>query len=371
MKKRISKEQKISNIVILGKHVEKYRIMMIVILAIFSLLITGLIIYWNFDENNISPVIDYTYLYSQIAIAVISLSMIVILILNRYQKINTLALSIIFHIYALILMSWATIICLIDLRIGISPIIYLIIATTISSLFVLEPYYFTTLSIAAFLAIIIRHAIDHFAFFTGDYGVENILNFSVFSILVVVISFRHFNVTIREHNALKKVEEMTYVDELTSLLNERSYINMTEEINQKINNKTIKPFAVILMDVNNLKATNDAYGHRYGCHLVVRTGHTLKTLFKSSTLYHIGGDEFIAIVQGEDYDNFDQMIELFDKTFRYSLIQYEGHELIFSVARGYAKYEEGNLYKDVLQKADDMMYENKAEIKATYHLKKR
>ena len=125
------------------------------------------------------------------------------------------------------------------------------------------------------------------------------------------------------------------------------------------------------MDVNNLKVTNDTYGHRYGCHLIVRTGHTLPEVFKTSKLFHIGGDEFLAILTGEDYENFEEVIKKFDETFKYSHIEHEGKDLIFSVARGFAKYQEGNQYKDVLQKADAMMYLNKAEIKSTYNMKGR
>ena len=64
-------------------------------------------------------------------------------------------------------------------------------------------------------------------------------------------------------------------------------------------------------------------------------------------------------------------MKTFDETLRYSLVEYEGHQLIFSVARGYAIHQEGQEFKDVLQIADDAMYENKAEIKKTYNMKSR
>ena len=369
--KRVNKEQKISNLDIIGRHTQKYRLMMVIVLSFFVAALIGLIIYWFFDENDISPLVDYTYLISQITIAVISIGMIVVLILNKRKKINSVLLAIILHAYAFILMLWASAMCIIDLKIGISPFIYLIVATLISSLFVLEPIFFSILSLSMFVSIILTHVFRHYDFFSGQYAIENIINFIIYNLLVIVIAFRHFNVTTKEYNALTKVEHMTYYDELTSLLNERSYINKTEEINNSIISGTIKPFAVVLMDVNNLKATNDKYGHRFGCHLVVRTGHTLPQVFKTSTLYHVGGDEFLAIVEGNDYEDFDNVIEEFDKTFRYSLIQYEEKELVFSVARGFSKYQEGDRFADVLQRADDMMYQNKAEIKQTYHLKSR
>ena len=265
--------------------------------------------------------------------------MIVVLFLNKRHIVKRQLLAILFHVYAFVLMLWGTSLCILDLKIGLSPTFYLIIATAVSSLFILEPFFFTAVSGSAFVSIIICHAVKHYNFFSGEYAVENILYFVIFALLFVLNATRHFTMTIKEYKALDKVEHMTYYDELTGLLNERSYISKTEEINNHIVKNKIQPFAVILMDVNNLKATNDAYGHRYGCHLVVRTGHTLPTIFKTSSLYHIGGDEFLAIVEGEDYEHFEERLEEFDKVCRYSLIQYEGQELIFSVARGYAKYE--------------------------------
>ena len=130
-------------------------------------------------------------------------------------------------------------------------------------------------------------------------------------------------------------------------------------------------FAVILMDVNNLKATNDAYGHRFGCSLIVRCGHTLPTLLKTSKLFHVGGDEFIAIVKDKDLENFEETMTKFDEAMLYSLVEYEGVQLIFSVARGYSIYQEGQHFKDVLQIADNAMYENKKYLKEKYHMKSR
>ena len=364
-------KKRLARLAIIGDYINKYRLLMLIVLCFFVLVIIGLIIYWNFDENNISPFIDNLYLIAQIVVGILTLGMIVVLFLDKQGKIGKTLLAILSHIYATMLMTWATTVSIVDLRIGISPILYLIIATLISSLFILEPILFSALSLISFTLIMTFSLINDYSFFDHAYGAENIIYFIIFAILIILISFRHYTVTVKEFEALKKVEELTYYDELTSLLNERSYLSTIEEVDKQIKNGTKKPFAVILMDVNNLKATNDTYGHRYGCHLVVRTGHTLKDFFKSSYVFHIGGDEFLAIVESEDYENFDNLIAEFDKIFRYSIVEFDGQKLIFSVARGYAKNEEGDLFKNVLQRADTMMYQNKAEIKETYHLKKR
>ena len=80
-------------------------------------------------------------------------------------------------------------------------------------------------------------------------------------------------------------------------------------------------------------------------------------------------NEFVAIVKGEDYENLEKTMEKFDQAMLYSLVEYE--QLIFSVARGLAKYEKGMYCKDVLQIADKAMYENKKYLKEKYNMKGR
>ena len=121
---------------------------------------------------------------------------------------------------------------------------------------------------------------------------------------------------------------MSFIDELTGLLNERSYVEAVDEINHRIEQDKMEDFAVVLMDVNNLKNTNDAFGHRYGCHLVVKCGEDLPGIFPSSQLFHVGGDEFLAIVTGEDYIHLDERLIVFEQMLTYSHIKYERKEMI-------------------------------------------
>ena len=369
--KLIDKERKLSTFAIIGRHFEKYRISMFIAAIFISLLALFYVIYWNFDENTAGTLQDNLYLGSHITFLVLSQVMLIFLILNRFKKVSTTALAIFTHVICFLLIAWSTFVCILDLQIGITPLVYLLACTIISGLFILDPFFYLGCIVSSSIALLVFHIIDHFAFFTGAYQIEHIIESILFVAVTALVCFRHFNVTISEYRAQKKLEELTYYDELTGLLNERSYINVTEEINNAINKGEEVEFAIILMDVNNLKATNDAYGHRYGCSLVVRCGHTLPELLATSKLFHIGGDEFVAIVQGDDYKNFDAVLNHFLEVMTYSLVDYEGVQLIFSVASGYSKYQKGDKYQDVLQRADKMMYANKAEIKAKYGMKGR
>ena len=54
-----------------------------------------------------------------------------------------------------------------------------------------------------------------------------------------------------------------------------------------------------------------------------------------------------------------------------SIVNYEGVDLIFSVARGFSHYKKGDRYQDVLQRADSEMYINKKMLKEKYNMKGR
>ena len=356
---------------IIGEHIKKYWIMMIIILALICSFAIGFMIYWYVSSDIVSLKEEVAFYIVQGFLLLISLIYIVLLILNKKDIIKNTSIAILFHIYAFLLMAAGTLSFIFDLTLGFPEIIFLLIFTIIAGLFVVEPIFFSICASLSLLAMVITAIINPDMLFGGSLLIENIINIVAFVLAIITIAYRNYRVTSTEFKQAKRLEELSYLDELTGLLNERSYVNEVTSLDEDIKAGKEVNFAVILMDVNNLKNTNDKYGHRYGCSLVVKCGHTLPTLFKSSKLFHIGGDEFLAIVKGEDYDNFEEVMKKFDEVMLYSLFTYEGQELIFSVARGYAKYEKGQRYHDVMQIADKLMYENKAYLKEKYHMKGR
>lgn len=356
---------------LLHQHVERHRILMIIASVIITLIALLFTIYWQFDENNVSYFVDYFYLYGNIIFLIISFALTVILVVSIFVKFKTNFLPIFIHIYVFLVIFWGTLVCFMDLRLGLSPIFYLIIFTIVSGLFVVEPLFFTVISLSSFVALLIYALNKDPAYFSGANKVENIISFITYIVVILLVAIEHFGMAVTDFNNESRLLKMTYYDELTGLLNERSYLQEIDELDKKVQNNEIGEYAVILMDLNNIKITNDTYGHRYGCHLIVRCGHTLPQYFTSSKLFHIGGDEFVAIVYGDDYKTLEALLEKYDNELSYSIIEYEGQKLIFSLAHGHAIYEEGMKYREVLQKADDAMYENKKKIKQKYGMKSR
>lgn len=86
-----------------------------------------------------------------------------------------------------------------------------------------------------------------------------------------------------------------FIDSLTNCYN-RNYFNkvMSENDNADLNHKKI---ALIFIDINDLKKTNDELGHDAGDRLIRETADFLRLNFrkKFDTVIRLGGDEFVVI----------------------------------------------------------------------------
>lgn len=372
---KVDKNEQYKRMEIIGRHILKYRVMMIICCAFVALIGLFYCIYWNFDNLSAGDTGDMVYLAAHISFVISSVAVIGVLVFDKYKKLKINFIAYVVHAYSFLIIALATTLCVLDLVIGLTPIIYLIACTLVAGLYVTEPRFFISTVVVSSITIFVFATISNAQFFSDDQSieifVEDVANFAVYAILVSLICIRHYSVTIREYKAMDKLHTLTYYDELTGLLNERSYVEEVDNISERIKKGEMENFAIVMMDVNNLKATNDMHGHRYGCHLVVRCGHTLPEIFPNSKLFHVGGDEFIAIVYGKDYEELDSRINEFHQKMVFSLIEFDGKELIFSVAMGYSLYQDGDKYQSVLERADKLMYENKAMIKAKYNLKGR
>lgn len=169
-----------------------------------------------------------------------------------------------------------------------------------------------------------------------------------------------------------KFENMSYYDVLTGLGNHNTYYKKQTDLEKIIAESPNEiNFAVILLDLNSLKTTNDNFGHHFGDLLIQEAGNILKNHFKYSLICHIGGDEFVVFAQGNDYDNFLKLYSSLEKEISYKTVNKEGHDLVLSVASGYAIYKNGCPLKDLILEADKNMYENKKMLKTQHNLPER
>jgi diguanylate cyclase (GGDEF)-like protein len=92
------------------------------------------------------------------------------------------------------------------------------------------------------------------------------------------------------HEAAMELSALASTDVLTGLKNRREFDRSLRTIPRQ-------PFAVLSLDVDGLKATNDAHGHAAGDALLRTVGHTLGLLVRGwDMMARVGGDEFAALL---------------------------------------------------------------------------
>jgi diguanylate cyclase (GGDEF)-like protein len=177
-----------------------------------------------------------------------------------------------------------------------------------------------------------------------------------------------------EDNVRNKEEEIgiisreAYKDSLTGVGNKTAYSKKAAELNEEIKNG-LKDLAIVMIDLNGLKNINDNYGHSNGDTFIKGCCHTICEVFKHSPVYRIGGDEFVAVLTGEDYKDRTERMKELKECFDASGGDTQADPwLRYSASAGIAGYSEGDENVEaVFARADKVMYEEKSEFKKKQH----
>ena len=159
---------------------------------------------------------------------------------------------------------------------------------------------------------------------------------------------------------------LAYKDSLTGVKNHAAYTDYTNNIDMKIKSGECEPFALLVADINGLKAANDKYGHETGNKLIIKSAKAICDAFDHSPVFRIGGDEFAAVLQGRDFENYNELVLEMDRLCASSPVMVEDGEIPVSVARAIAVFDErmDTSFDDVFKRADRKMYSHKRSVKS-------
>ena len=171
-----------------------------------------------------------------------------------------------------------------------------------------------------------------------------------------VIAFKDITEVVEYQQA---IEYMSYHDDLTGLYNRRF---MMEEL-ERLDKVNLLPLTIMVIDMNNLKETNDHYGHAMGDRLIKKTTKILKRFFhKKGTISRTGGDEFVMLIP----ETTEEQAENLKANLLGEMKTHRLGEIPLSVAIGFAtKTEPKEDVQEKLKMADDHMYEHKRIYKQT------
>lgn len=158
-----------------------------------------------------------------------------------------------------------------------------------------------------------------------------------------------------------------FKDALTSVGNQAAYASLAAELDESIRTGEAE-FAVVMLDANNLKKINDTYGHEKGDSYIQGCCHIICETYRKSPVFRVGGDEFVVVLRGHDYEMRDELFTEITDIFAELNEQQEKEPWErYSMSLGMAQYftKDENV-KQILKRADAAMYLNKTAYKRKY-----
>jgi len=176
-----------------------------------------------------------------------------------------------------------------------------------------------------------------------------------FSISEFIIRFHKMMHDQRGEEALRA---LSLTDELTCLCNRRRFFVLTEQcLKVAVRNK--KRPLLLFIDMDDLKWTNDHYGHHEGDQALIGLATILKKTFRESDIIaRIGGDEFVVLLESTD-ESSEAMISRLHENVRDYNAKRSQHILSISLGTAYFDPEHPVSIDEFLAKADALMYAEK------------
>lgn len=186
------------------------------------------------------------------------------------------------------------------------------------------------------------------------------IGFVAFIIILILDLYQRYTMSMMEEHEKEILIKRAYMDELTGIYN-RGYCS---DIMEKIDKNTNSNYTIINFDLNDLKKTNDSFGHIAGDILIKSAAKVLERTFSDiGVVGRMGGDEFIAIIENNDKKYIDELLEDLENNIKKE--NDDNDTLGLSISYGYAISNElsnGSTEK-IYQLADNRMYEYKKRNK--------
>lgn len=170
----------------------------------------------------------------------------------------------------------------------------------------------------------------------------------------------------KEKEAIKRIEELAYTDQLTGLPNRTWFNNYFNEV--LLNTKEMKaPIAILMLDFDNFKDVNDTLGHNVGDLYLKKVSTRLKQcLSQHETIARVGGDEFIILVEDTTKVKVSLLAEKILKEMNYG-IHLSSHDITVTLSVGISiKTDPNTDAETMLKQADLAMYYAKEQGKNNY-----
>jgi diguanylate cyclase (GGDEF)-like protein len=160
---------------------------------------------------------------------------------------------------------------------------------------------------------------------------------------------------------IEELETLVETDELTPVANRRGLVRDLGRTLAEVERHGLEA-ALIFVDVDGLKAINDAHGHIAGDAALVRVAEELRShLRESDTVARLGGDEFAVLLRHVDESQAHAKTKEVMAAIAARPVRLRGEDIAITVAAGYHMLVAGETPEAVLALADRAMYRRKGQ----------
>ena len=242
-------------------------------------------------------------------------------------------------------------------RIRSYPLEYLCIPFLVWAAFRFGPREAATVT-PVLAGIAIRGTLHGFGPFVAGSKNESLLLLQVFMSIVGVMTLALAVSTAERMQAEQQVRNLAVTDPLTGLANYRRLVDVLD-LEIKRFGRTGRPFSILLLDMDGLKAINDQYGHLVGSRALRRLGDILRVHCRDiDTAARYGGDEFVLVIPEAGRKQAHQVATRIRQR-----VSEDAEPPGLSVSIGAAVYpRDGETRDELLEAADRALYEMKRKV---------
>ncbi len=159
--------------------------------------------------------------------------------------------------------------------------------------------------------------------------------------------------------ALAEMERVAERDMLTPLFNRRYFLSALHQCIARVE-RYGDPIALVYVDVDGLKAINDAFGHAAGDFVLVEVAERLQSAMRDKDVVaRIGGDEFGILLENTGLTQAKATIRRLSQLITSTPCHYDRHSIPLSAAFGLAPITPGLNAEELMGRADSDMYRDK------------
>jgi diguanylate cyclase (GGDEF)-like protein len=161
--------------------------------------------------------------------------------------------------------------------------------------------------------------------------------------------------------AFREKEIRSGEDHLTGLTTRRYFFEEVLRKEMKRAQRSKKPMAVIMLDLDDFKLVNDVHGHKVGDKVLREVGKVIReTIREIDTAVRIGGDEILILLPETDEKGAEKVLERLKENLQKISIK----DIKVTASAGVTVWRSGENFEEIFERVDKELYKEKERKKS-------